>query len=36
MVTSVATNDGSPEVIVNGKNYSLDLISLITPFSATV
>lgn len=36
MVTSVATNDGSPEVIVNGKNYSLDLVSLITPFSATV
>jgi flagellar basal-body rod modification protein FlgD len=36
MVTSVATNDGTPQVVVNGKNYSLDSVSLITPFTASV
>ena len=36
MVTSVAMNDGSPEVIVDGKNYSLESVSLISPFSASV
>lgn len=36
MVTSVAMNDGSPAVVINGKNYSLDSVSLITPFSAAV
>ena len=36
MVTSVATNDGAPEVVVNGKNYSLDSVSLISPFTASV
>jgi flagellar basal-body rod modification protein FlgD len=36
MVTSVATNDGDPQVVVNGKNYSLDSVSLISPFSASV
>jgi flagellar basal-body rod modification protein FlgD len=35
-VTSVATNDGAAQVIVNGKNYSLDSVSLISPFSASV
>jgi flagellar basal-body rod modification protein FlgD len=36
MVTSVATNDGLPQVVVNGKNYSLDSVSLISPFTASV
>jgi flagellar basal-body rod modification protein FlgD len=36
MVTSVAMNEGSPEVIINGKNYSLESVSLISPFSASV
>ena len=36
MVTSVAMNDGSPEVVVDGKNYSLDSVSLISPFTASV
>lgn len=36
MVTSVAMNDGSPAVVINGKNYSLDHVSLISPFSSVV
>src|ERR1041385_3412216 len=36
MVTSVSMNDGSPEVVINGQNYSLDSVSLISPFSASV
>ena len=36
MVTSVSMNDGSPEVVINGHNYSLDSVSLISPFSASV
>jgi len=36
MVTSVATNDGVPQVVVNGQNYSLDSVSLISPFTASV
>ena len=36
MVTSVATNDGTPQVVVNGKNYSLDSVSMISPFTASV
>lgn len=36
MVTSVAMNDGAPEVVVDGKNYSLDSVSLISPFTASV
>ena|SRR5687767_1174167 len=37
MVTSVAVNnDGSPEVVINGNNYSLGSVSLISPFSAVV
>ena len=36
MVTSVAMNDGSPEVVIDGKNYSLESVSLISPFSASV
>ena len=37
MVTSVAVNDtGAPEVVINGNNYSLDSVSLISPFSAAV
>jgi flagellar basal-body rod modification protein FlgD len=34
MVTSVAVNDGSPAVVINGHNYSLDDVSLISPFSS--
>jgi flagellar basal-body rod modification protein FlgD len=33
MVQSIAMNAGSPEVVINGNNYSLDSVSLITPFS---
>ena len=37
MVTSVAVNEsGSPEVVINGENYSLDSVSLISPFSSVV
>src|SRR5215213_926377 len=34
MVTSVSMNDGAANVVVDGKNYSLDSVSLISPFSA--
>jgi flagellar basal-body rod modification protein FlgD len=36
MVTSVSMNDGAANVVVDGKNYSLDSVSLISPFSASV
>jgi flagellar basal-body rod modification protein FlgD len=36
MVTSVAMSDGSPEVVINGSNYSLESVSSITPFAPTV
>ena len=36
MVTSIAMNDGSPAVVINGKNYSLDDVTLISPFSSAV
>jgi flagellar basal-body rod modification protein FlgD len=36
MVTSVAMNDGATEVVIDGKNYSLESVSLISPFSASV
>ena len=37
MVTSVAVNErGAPEVVINGNNYSLDSVSLISPFSMVV
>jgi flagellar basal-body rod modification protein FlgD len=34
MVTSVNANAGSPQVVINGNPYSLDSVSLISPFSA--
>jgi flagellar basal-body rod modification protein FlgD len=36
MVTSVSMNDGAASVVVDGKTYSLDSVSLISPFSASV
>jgi flagellar basal-body rod modification protein FlgD len=36
MVTSVAMNDGSPEVVIDGNKYSLESVSMISPFSASV
>lgn len=36
MVTSIAMDDGAPAVVINGKNYSLDSVSLISPFSSVV
>lgn len=35
-VTSVAMNEGAPEVVINGKNYSLEDVSLISPFTSAV
>ncbi|HUS36118.1 MAG TPA: flagellar hook capping FlgD N-terminal domain-containing protein [Verrucomicrobiae bacterium] len=35
-VTSVAMNDDGPSVVINGKNYSLEDVSLISPFSSAV
>ena len=36
MVTSIAMNDGAPAVVINGKNYSLEDVSLISPFTSAV
>jgi flagellar basal-body rod modification protein FlgD len=35
-VTSIAMNEGAPEVVINGKNYSLEDVSLISPFTSAV
>lgn len=35
-VTSVAMNEGAPEVVINGKPYSLEDVSLISPFTSAV
>ena len=35
-VTSVAMDDDGPAVVINGKNYSLEDVSLISPFSSVV
>jgi flagellar basal-body rod modification protein FlgD len=35
-VTSVAMSDDGPAVVINGKNYSLEDVSLISPFSSAV
>jgi flagellar basal-body rod modification protein FlgD len=36
MVTSVATTDGSPQILIGGNAYSLDSVTSIAPFAPTV
>jgi flagellar basal-body rod modification protein FlgD len=36
MVTGVSVDSGSPQVIINGAKHSLDSVSSISPYTATV